>query len=71
MGIARGRLAAALLLGLAVLAAQADAQPGVKTARIGYAWLGPAGSDTPALDECCSRRPPIAARPGMSCGRRA
>jgi len=50
MGIARGRLAAALLLGLAVLAAQADAQPGVKTARIGYAWLGPAGSDTPALD---------------------
>ena len=50
MGIARGRLAAALLLGVAVLAAQADAQPGVKTARIGYAWLGPAGSDTPALD---------------------
>jgi putative ABC transport system substrate-binding protein len=50
MGIARGRLAAALLLGLAVLAAQADAQPGVKTARIGYVWLGPTGSDTPALD---------------------
>jgi len=50
MGIARGRLAAALLLGLAVLAAQADAQPGVKTARIGYAWLGPTGSDTPVLD---------------------
>ena len=50
MGIARGRLAAALLLGLAVLAAQADAQPGVKTARIGYVWLGPTGSDRPALD---------------------
>jgi putative tryptophan/tyrosine transport system substrate-binding protein len=50
MGIARGRLAAALLLGLAVFAAPADAQPQAKTARIGYAWLGPAGSDTAALD---------------------
>src|SRR5438552_1305356 len=49
MGIARGRLAAALLLGVAVVAAQADARPGVKTARIGCAWLGPAGSDPPPL----------------------
>ena len=50
MGLARGRLAAALLLGLTVIAAPAEPQPGAKTARIGYVWLGPGGSDTTALD---------------------
>jgi putative ABC transport system substrate-binding protein len=50
MCLARGRLAAALLLGLTVFAARADAQPQAKTARIGYVWLGPAGSDTTTLD---------------------
>jgi putative ABC transport system substrate-binding protein len=50
MMIARGRLAAVLLLGLAVLAAQAGAAPAVKAARIGYVWLGPTGSDATALD---------------------
>jgi putative ABC transport system substrate-binding protein len=50
MEIGRGRLAAVLLLGLAVLAAPAGAAPAAKTARIGYVWLGTAGSDTTALD---------------------
>src|SRR5205809_949410 len=50
MGLARGRLAAALLLGLTVIAAPAEPQPGAKTARIGYVWLGPGGAYTTALD---------------------
>jgi len=50
MGLARGRLAAALLLGLTVIAAPAEPQPGAKTARIGYVWLGSGGSDKSALD---------------------
>jgi putative tryptophan/tyrosine transport system substrate-binding protein len=50
MVIARGRLSAVLLLGLAVLAAPAGAAPASKAARIGYVWLGPTSSDATALD---------------------
>jgi putative ABC transport system substrate-binding protein len=50
MRLARGLLAAALLLSLAAFLGAADAETPAKTARIGYVWLGPAGSDATTLD---------------------
>jgi len=49
MRLGRGRLAAALCLGLLCYAAAASAQHRGKAARIGYVWLGPAGSDSTTL----------------------
>ena len=50
MRLTRGLLSAALLLSLAAFLAAADADTPAKTARIGYVWLGPAGSDATTLD---------------------
>jgi putative ABC transport system substrate-binding protein len=45
----RGRLAAAICLGLLCFAVAASAKPPGKVARVGYVWLGPAGSDATTL----------------------
>src|ERR1700675_3304404 len=50
MRLARGLLAAALLLSPAAFLGAVDAVTPAKTARIGYVWLGPAGSDATTLD---------------------